>query len=619
MASFTCIYLSETGVGETIAERLHTESRVHGVECNLLGADQFSRVSWDTLNVLVVVASSTGDGDPPEKALKFWRWIRSPDRPSSLLQTCHYALLGLGSSDYSSFMQVPRRLDASLKKLGARPFLERTEADDATPDGLESVVEPWIEKLWPALKKQLQLSAGPDLSPAPAPAAPSTSGTHPRLAEIGFDIDVAHVGPLSPSLAEDDALFVEIAACKVLTAPEAQKEVVHLTLKSPHVPLPSYRPGDSIYVRCPNLVHDVDFVLSRLAPHERDVIACRMTDGGKSAEFWPHHVPRVVETFQALSWYVDLAALPSKRLLRALADCCTDTKDAQNLMDLCENSKSGKERYAVLANGCVGLPGLLRQHPSCVPSMRVLLALLPVHKPRSYSVACAAPSSLQTVEIVFSVVRLANGFRGNCTNWLVQMASATSEDLTPLLRQMAHWRRSSSFSVPLVPIRFQPPTSFRFPPAVSTCPIIMVGPGTGVAPFRGFCQLIEQMRTKDDCFPECHLFFGCRDMRQDYLFREEWEMMCERGVLQGLHVAASRQNPTEVVYVQHLMEQQWKLISEALLDRAGYLYVCGDARSMAPDVQKTVEQIFAKAGRSDAAAIVADMKKSHRYLVDVWA
>lgn len=150
---FTLIYLSETGVGQTVGERIHKEAPSHGLECRLFNAEDHAQVPWSSdARVFVFISSSTGDGDPPAKAVKFWRWLRT--QPNGSMAGAQIALLGLGDSNYSSYMQMPRRLHKQLLQLGATEFLPHVEADDATPAGLETAIEPWVERLWRALESK---------------------------------------------------------------------------------------------------------------------------------------------------------------------------------------------------------------------------------------------------------------------------------------------------------------------------------------------------------------------------------------------------------------------------------------------------------------------------------
>jgi len=147
----------------------------------------------------------------------------------------------------------------------------------------------------------------------------------------------------------------------------------------------------------------------------------------------------------------------------------------------------------------------------------------------------------------------------------------------------------------------------------------MVGPGTGVAPFRGFVQDRTKKRAAGKTIGPNVLFFGCRKKNEDFLYDEEFLKSQADGELE-LFTAFSRD--TEVkVYVQHLISEQSKLIW-GYLEKGGYLYVCGDAKNMARDVSKTLVEIAKEVGgknEEQAVQFVKTLRSSGRYLEDVWS
>ena len=161
-----------------------------------------------------------------------------------------------------------------------------------------------------------------------------------------------------------------------------------------------------------------------------------------------------------------------------------------------------------------------------------------------------------------------------------------------------------------------PTRSFVLPADVST-DIIMVGPGTGIAPFRAFLQ----QRVADGATGRNWLFFGDWTEAGEFYYRDEIEAWMEGGAIERIDLAWSREG-SEKVYVQHLMAKHGAEIWSRI-DAGGYFYVCGDKLRMAKDVHRTLISICAEHGGmsdADAAAYVEQrmMKDEKRYLRDVY-
>jgi len=248
------------------------------------------------------------------------------------------------------------------------------------------------------------------------------------------------------------------------------------------------------------------------------------------------------------------------------------------------------------------LTHILEDLNSCAPPVDHLLELLPRLQPRFYSIASSAKIHPTSVHICGVVVEYATPTgrtnKGVATTWLREKI-AVGEDY------------------PKVPIYVRR-SQFRLPNRVQT-PVIMIGPGSGLAPFRGFIQERAWQKEQNKPVGPTLLYFGCRNKGHDYIYQDELEAWAENGVL-DLHVAFSR-DQAEKKYVTHLLretgEKVWKL-----LDQGGHLYVCGDAKMMAKDVRNIVKEISQEHGgmsSSEAETFVKKLETQKRYSADVWS
>jgi cytochrome P450/NADPH-cytochrome P450 reductase len=148
--------------------------------------------------------------------------------------------------------------------------------------------------------------------------------------------------------------------------------------------------------------------------------------------------------------------------------------------------------------------------------------------------------------------------------------------------------------------------------------MIMIGPGTGLAPFRGFLQERAALKAQGQPVGKALLFFGCRHPQQDFIYEDELEAFVKQGITK-LSVAFSRLNGQKT-YVQDNIkedkEEVWQLLQEGAI-----VYICGDGSKMAPDVRKTFASIYQEkmgASEQEADQWLNELTTQNRYLVDVW-
>lgn len=308
-----------------------------------------------------------------------------------------------------------------------------------------------------------------------------------------------------------------------------------------------------------------------------------------------------------------------KSLLRVLGEHCSSDSDRQRLLHL--SSSGGRSDYAThIKAGQPSLLALFHQFPSCKPPLAALLDCLPPLAPRMYSVSCSPLASPHRVQVAFSVVRYdtpAGVRHGVATNWLQKLCQPMLEGKQQAaggrVRLPLYLRRGGSFGLPVH-------TDTGLPNLAA--PMLMIGPGTGVAPFRGFLRQRQRLAEQHDGpVAPAWLYFGCRQEHEDFLYQEDLKAFEADGTLSKLRVAFSRAQSSKV-YVQDLLKQDAQHVFDLLQHPAVHVYVCGDGASMAKDVQNTLVGILESAGglsAGDASAFLAAMTKQQRYIRDIWS
>ncbi|KAM4606184.1 methionine synthase reductase isoform 2-T3 [Polymixia lowei] len=354
----------------------------------------------------------------------------------------------------------------------------------------------------------------------------------PPLSESSLNVPALPPPYLDVSLHEDtidesneplnkEALHeVPISRAVQLTRGDSVKTALLLELDISAHPTMTYQPGDSFDVLCPNRASEVMEMLHRLGlqdqRNQRVQVSLRKDTKKKGAQL-PSYIPANGTLLYLLTWCLEIRSVPKKAFLRALVEYTGDGVQRRRLQELC--SKQGAADYnRYVRDLALSLLDVLTAFPSCSPPLSLLIEHLPKLQPRPYSAASSGLRHPGKLHFVFSVVEFPAcpgrpaARRGLCTGWLSHLVNL-------ILVYPGNTRSSGSQALPKIHVSLRPNCSFR-PPSDPTVPFIMVGPGTGVAPFIGFLQQREKERQENPevAFGETWLFFGCRHQDRDYLF-----------------------------------------------------------------------------------------------------
>ncbi|KAF8421231.1 hypothetical protein EV426DRAFT_551551 [Tirmania nivea] len=632
--NFVIFYGSQTGTAEDYASRLAKEGHARfGLKTMVADLEDYDYENLDTFpsdKVAVFVLATYGEGEPTDNAVEFYEFITNEDvsfseggtADSAPLSNLKYIAFGLGNNTYEHYNSMVRHVNEALQKLGAKRIGTAGEGDDGAGTMEEDFIA-WKEPMWLALAEEMGLEE------REAVYEPAFAVTERE------DLDIEH---------------------NTVYLGEPNKNYLEGTLKGPYnahnpfiAPIKSSR--ELFSVRDRNCLHmDIDLTGSNVTYTTGDHVAVWPTNAGVEVDRFlrvfglinrrhividvkgldttskvPFPTPTTYDT--VARYQMEICAPVSRQFVASLSVFAPSEEAKAQMNTLGGDKDQFQDR---IASRYLNIAQVLEmvapdQVWSAVPFSLLIEGMNKI-QPRYYSISSSSHVDKNTVSItaVVESIRIPGAehvLKGVTTNYLLALKQKQHGDPNPdphgLTYQIAGPR--NKYDGIHVPVHVRH-SNFKLPSDPSK-PIIMVGPGTGVAPFRAFVQERAAHAAKGEKVGRTLLFFGCRKRSEDFLYEDEWKQYGEAmGDNFSLITAFSREGPNKV-YVQHRLEEHAKEINQ-LLQQGAYFYVCGDAANMAREVNLVLGKIIAKERSlmvAQGEEIVKRMRNSNLYQEDVWS
>ncbi|KAI9004843.1 hypothetical protein CLU79DRAFT_782318 [Phycomyces nitens] len=635
-------YGSQTGTAEDYAARLAKESsQKYNVSCMTADLELYDMTYLDTLPkecLAIFVLATYGEGEPTDNAVEFWDMINeesvefSEQTGEAPLSNVRYIVFGLGNKTYEHYNSVGRIVDKRLGELGATRVCERGEGDDDS--SLEDDFLGWQETLWPAFCEAMGVDENS------ASAGPRQAAYKVEELET-FENDLVYMGEISERPKDPSTALYD--AKRPFAAPVTSRELffvkdrhcLHMEIDLGESNL-SYQTGDHVAIWPTNNEVQVEGLARILGLQEKldRVVMVSSVDAAASKQF-PFPVPTTYRTI--FRHYIDICAIPSRQTLASLVEFAPNDPAKALLQSLATDKEAYKAQVSeavcslgevlelVAAAGGVDIVAAFKEVP-----FDLVVESISRLQPRYYSISSSSKESPRAISVTAVMLdykpqkssdRIVYGVATNYL-WSIHAAVHDLEKPQGYPDYVVAGPRGSYMnddkSVVKVPVHVRR-SQFKLP-RNTTVPVIMVGPGTGVAPFRAFVRERAAQKLEKKAVGPTVLFFGCRHSQQDYLYADEWPGLFETLGEDSRIITAFSREHAEKVYVQHRLEQEGEEMW-GLMERGAYVYVCGDAKSMAKDVQHTftvIAQQYGNMAEEKAIEFIKSLRSTGRYQEDVW-
>ncbi|KAF8430038.1 sulfite reductase flavoprotein alpha-component [Tirmania nivea] len=663
------LYGSETGTAQDYAhelgrtaQRLHFDTRV--LAMNALSPSLLPTL-LPTLPLIIFITSTTGQGDLPSNTSHFWKFLLRKRLPVNFLSKVQFSSFGLGDSTYLKFNWAVKKLHKRVLQLGAREVCERGEGDEQHAEGIDGVFIPWSKRLFEKVLEKWPIPVGMEkiLDEVPLPREYILEFDEVEIEKqrnLGLPLTDIHIPRPGVHLAT-------LTRNERVTPQSHFQDVRHITFTTDEDI--TYSPGDVVSLSPQNLPKDVSLFISLQGWDSIADIPIKITPtpyllsltGTSALPPPPPPIPHPVSPLTLrtlLTHHLDITAIPRRSFFAHIANCTSDplhkerllefadpehidelwdytTRPKRTILEVLQEFDSVKLdwREGLLGGGGIGI---IRER---------LFSIASTQKGYPLSTTNTSTNPSRTVDILVAIVHyqtlLKRPRTGLCTRWLRTLTPSPNPTTATSIR---------------IPILILPSISFSSlssSPSGLTKPLVMIAPGTGIAPMRSLAwERYFLSTTPTSSSPDGEdtnnspmvgdkaeekagdmlLLFGCRTSSADFFFRDEWASWQtiphspppSPSPRRKMYIAFSRDQPKKH-YVQDLVREHGDEVFRLLYDERGTVAVCGSSGRMPQAVREALVEVLERGGaegrgmeREEAERYLGGMEREGRFKQETW-
>eukprot|EP01105_Mastigella_eilhardi_P016984 TRINITY_DN38_c0_g2_i3.p1 TRINITY_DN38_c0_g2~~TRINITY_DN38_c0_g2_i3.p1 ORF type:complete len:1200 (-),score=403.08 TRINITY_DN38_c0_g2_i3:174-3629(-) len=564
------LYATVGGTTESVARSVYNDLRSSKINAKLWPMDACMPQDLTNVQTALFLTCTFGDGERPPQAGAVWDWLEA--QQAGTLKGLQYAVFGLGSSKYSHFCASAKQFDFKLEGLSATRLIDVGLGDEAADDGYATAFEPWQGQLYEEL----------GVEPPKAALVP-----HYRV--------VCCYEASTPIPPPTKTMYATLTESRLVTQESYNRPIRYYEFDLADTGM-EYFVGDALGIHPSNLRANVEQFLREYRINPEAIVSVLPVD-----EAAPLPLPPSVSVGHLFERYLDVFSRPKKLFFRQLAQFAQAPAERERLELL--SSRDGAEHLTAYLKDNPSHADVLRDFRSAHPSLDFLIEMIPLIRPRLYSVASSPKFVGSKCQLVIGIPTEVTRARGTikggglATSWLPTLHTG---DRVPVIVHEGSLR----------------------PPQDPMAPVLLVGLGTGLAPMRALLQ--DRLKDKQSglAVGAATLYQACRFKDQDFILQDEMREFQDAGVLSRLVGCFSHQNPRRFETVDLLMTEDPKPVWDVLSKPNAHYFYCGPAAFNIPaKLEAAIAHACAEAGKlttENALLLLEKMKAERRWRVEAF-